>query len=271
MVFVLRPRRRALAPAKSPKNLLADLVRRAGDRRYRSTYAGSSPLVPSREELPIFLNRRGLLGRGVEVGVFQGAYSAHLLSAWRGRELVSVDPWEGADEAAEQARRTLARFGARSVIWRSTSLEAAEQIEDASLDFVYIDALHDYDSVREDLEAWYPKVRGGGILAGHDYFDRGSKRVKAAVDDFALRRRLAVSATWRDRPKRAAGGLPVSSWFLEIPRNRAPLNARRPTDGERQRQSAGCGAADDRDGEVRHGRYHTRKPEHSFRPTARSH
>jgi predicted O-methyltransferase YrrM len=217
MFSALRPRRRALAPAKSPGNLCADLVRRAGDRRYRSTYTGVDPLVPSREELPILLNRRGLVGRAVEVGVFQGAYSARLLSAWRGRELVSIDPWDGADDALEQARRTLARFGRRSTIWRSTSLEAAEHIEDASLDFVYIDALHDYDSVRRDLEAWYPKVRVSGILAGHDYFDRGNKRVKSAVDDFVAERRLTVRSTWRDRPKPVAGGQRVSSWFLEIP------------------------------------------------------
>ena len=210
-------RRRTLAPAMSPKNLLADVVRRAGDRRYRSTYAGPAPLVPSREELPILLNRRGLVGRAVEVGVSQGAYSARLLSAWRGRELVSVDPWEGADEVAEQARRLLARFGAHSTIWRTTSLEAARRIEDASLDFVYIDAQHDYDSVRQDLEAWYEKVHPGGILAGHDYFDRAGKRVKSAVDDFMVERGVTVSSTWRDRPKPVAGGRPVSSWFLEIP------------------------------------------------------
>lgn len=48
------------------------------------------------------------------------------------------------------------------------SAESAGQVADASLAFCYIDAAHDYDSVRKDIEAWTPKVMRGGVLAGHD-------------------------------------------------------------------------------------------------------
>ncbi len=48
------------------------------------------------------------------------------------------------------------------------SAESATQIEDASLTFCFIDAAHDYESVRKDLEAWTPKIQRGGIIAGHD-------------------------------------------------------------------------------------------------------
>ena len=58
-------------------------------------------------------------------------------------------------------RRALARRGPA----------APAQFEDASIDFVYIDARHTYDAVMEDLEAWWPKVRPGGIVAGEDYMD----------------------------------------------------------------------------------------------------
>lgn len=51
---------------------------------------------------------------------------------------------------------------------RMTSLEAAKLYPDQSLDFVFIDAAHDYDSVHADIQAWYPKVRSGGILSGDD-------------------------------------------------------------------------------------------------------
>lgn len=52
---------------------------------------------------------------------------------------------------------------------RKTSVEAAKQFEDHSLDAVYIDAEHDEDSVREDIRTWRPKLKRGGILSGHDF------------------------------------------------------------------------------------------------------
>lgn len=52
---------------------------------------------------------------------------------------------------------------------RKTSVEAAKDFEDYSLDAVYIDAEHDEDSVREDIRTWTPKLKRGGILSGHDF------------------------------------------------------------------------------------------------------
>jgi len=54
-------------------------------------------------------------------------------------------------------------------IIRKTSIEAVKDVPDGSLDFVYIDALHEFDPVMMDLIEWVPKVRKGGIVAGHDY------------------------------------------------------------------------------------------------------
>lgn len=51
---------------------------------------------------------------------------------------------------------------------RKSSVQAANEFEDKSLDVVFIDGAHDYDSVMEDIAAWYPKVKTGGILSGHD-------------------------------------------------------------------------------------------------------
>lgn len=176
--------------------------------------------LPTREQLPALLNLRGLTGVGVEVGVQRGLFSEHLLRRWQGMRLISVDPWRAFAEGeyqdianvdqAEQDRRCvetrvrLGRFGERSVIWRTTSLEAAAAIDDHSLDFVYLDARHDYVSVLEDLEAWYPKLRVGGVIAGHDYVDghfpEGDFGVRSAVDEFFAERGLRVHATLRDAP-----------------------------------------------------------------------
>jgi hypothetical protein len=207
-------------------------VRRVYNRRYRFSYKRTIHRVPSRDELPALLNARGLLGRGAEIGVKQGRYSDELLSNWRGSELISIDPWLSADPEEyvdrsnvsqdrfnafyEETSERLSGYGSRSTIWRMTSIEAAPRVPDGSLDFVYIDARHDYESVKEDLEAWCSKVRPGGILAGHDYVDgdlrEGEFYVKSAVDDFFGVRDVHVHGT--EGPS-AVESFPT--WIVEVP------------------------------------------------------
>lgn len=196
----------------------------------RSTYAASLAFVPGRDELPLLLNARGLFGCGVEVGVKQGEFSAHLLQHWAGRHLISVDPWLSdaaeayvdianvpQDQQEQFHRETVARlapFGERSTIWRATSVDAAAVIPRHSLDFVYLDARHDYASVLEDIAAWADKVRPGGILAGHDYIDghfsAGVFGVRSAVDAYFAELGLPVYATLLDEP--------WLTWMVEMPR-----------------------------------------------------
>lgn len=185
----------------------------------RSTYADSLEHIPERTELPFVLNARNLLGTGVEVGVQEGKFSVHLLKHWHGTRLICVDSWrEQGDDYQDIAnvpqqvhelyyRRTLARllpFGDRTEVWRMTSAEAAGKIVDGSLDFVYLDARHDCESVLEDLHLWYPKIRPGGIFAGHDYLNgrlpQGVFGVKKAVDAFLAEKGLPVFSTRDDTP-----------------------------------------------------------------------
>ena len=198
---------------------MGSAVRKAGGAVLRSTYRFTLRDVPTRRELPHVLNARGLVGCGVEVGVQEGDYSELLLGAWRGRHLISVDPWlaapedeyrstDNVEQPVHEQRYTatlarLERFGERSSVWRLTSAEAAERIPRATLDFVYIDARHDYESVREDLGLWYPRLRPGGLLAGHDYvegtFAEGTFGVKRAVDEFAREHGRRVHRTLREQ------------------------------------------------------------------------
>lgn len=66
---------------------------------------------------------------------------------------------------------------------RLPSVEAAALYADNSLDFVFIDAAHDYENVKADITAWYPKVKVGGTIAGHDY---GWSGVHAAVNEYLV-------------------------------------------------------------------------------------
>jgi len=191
----------ATPPVLSLLGRVTDLWRRVrrDSLRYQTLF------IRCREDFPHLLNARSLLGVGVEVGVQYGYYSEVILSAWKGKTLYSVDPWaefdssvyddvangsQDSQEAIYQGTvQRLRRFGDRSRVIRATSTAAAERFGDGQLDFVYLDAQHHYEAVKEDIRAWCPKIRRGGVLAGHDYLDgqidEGLFGVKSAVDEFA--------------------------------------------------------------------------------------
>jgi len=133
------------------------------------------------------LIKGNLWTRGAELGVFKGETFFHLLDACPTLTLIGVDRWERtvgpkqdretgfasyADHpmeayASEVSMRAV-RYGSRAVIIRGDTVMAARSIADVSLDFVFVDASHDTESVKADVRSWRPKIRGGGLLIGHD-------------------------------------------------------------------------------------------------------
>jgi len=132
----------------------------------------------SRDDLPQFFVDMGYK-TGAEIGVYKGEFSEKLCRT--GLKLYAIDPWkiyEGFGNSRGQARldfqyehtkRFLAPYPNCAII-RKTSMEAVEDFADGSLDFIYIDANHDFRYIAEDLSEWTKKVRPGGIVSGHDYF-----------------------------------------------------------------------------------------------------
>ncbi len=133
-----------------------------------------------RVELAAFFAELGFRD-GAEIGVLFGEYSEYLCRANPALRLRCVDPWEASvsyhdmagmpqkqfDAWEKEARRRLAPLGCQ--LLKMPSVEAAAEIPDRSLDFVYIDADHSFVPLVLDLQAWTPKVKVGGIMAGHDY------------------------------------------------------------------------------------------------------
>jgi predicted O-methyltransferase YrrM len=114
--------------------------------------------------------------QGAEIGVAAGKHAGQMLDAVPDLHLYLVDPYQGyfrykqelCDKRYAIAQR---RLGERSVTFmKMTSLEASQQVEDRSLDFCYIDGDHRFDAVMMDIILWAPKVRRGGIVAGHDFY-----------------------------------------------------------------------------------------------------
>lgn len=130
---------------------------------------------------------------GVEVGVNQGANMRAVLDRCPRFKWTGVDDWRGDYLGWDAAKRKLSRDRFRAVerkypnrvrLLEMDSIEAAATIPDASIDLVFIDADHEYEGVRDDIAAWAPKVRPGGILAGHDYDQPDFPGVRKAVDEF---------------------------------------------------------------------------------------
>lgn len=129
----------------------------------------------------------------VEVGVWQGKSTAFLATeiynSGKRIRLDAVDHFKGSAEhrnvppnLAGVAANNLRAFDFCKLV-KLPSLEASKQYEDASLDFVFLDGSHDYANVRADITAWRPKVKPGGMLAGHDYGSRSFPGVRKAVDE----------------------------------------------------------------------------------------
>ena len=146
---------------------------------------------------------------GAELGVQKGFFSKDMLSIWKSAErYYMVDPWhhqDGYHDAAnydnytqesffQQTKANTAEWMTKTIFMRNYSTSAAPLIPDLSLDFIYIDARHDYCGVKEDILMWWPKLKKGGIMAGHDYmsgYQQLKERVKvgagySAKDDWTI-------------------------------------------------------------------------------------
>lgn len=162
------------------------------DLYYAKTAAVSSLLRPSRI---------------VEIGVAYGFHARSLLQANPNAAYIGVDPYspgydpqdpfekdvcdlmlaESAEAAFDRLHDAVTlslrhEFGERARIIREPASAAAQLFEPDSIDFVFVDGDHRYEQVRQDLEAWWPKVARGGVLMGDDWAWPGVAR---AVEEFA--------------------------------------------------------------------------------------
>jgi len=158
---------------------------------------------------------------GVEIGVLRGNNVYYLLSQHPQMHLNLVDLWAAHpvggsyrkskdgnaywenDDFKMMLHETLDRleeFYGRFSIVQKPSISASGAFQDASLDFVFIDANHSFEGVTSDLVHWWDKVKPGGWIGGHDYaHSKSSWGVKKAVDSFfhSLRKvERDVDLTW---------------------------------------------------------------------------
>jgi len=143
---------------------------------------------------------------GCEIGSAFGTQSEHILANTNVELLYSIDPYipydngvfpkqatqKRMDVLAQIVEARLKQFEKRSQLIRKTSIDASQDFPDNSLDFVYIDGDHSYKAVSTDLQAWWPKIRPGGILIGDDYNHKSHPGTKKAVDEFIRNNQLKL-------------------------------------------------------------------------------
>jgi predicted O-methyltransferase YrrM len=118
----------------------------------------------------------------VEIGSYEGRSTFSLLSGCKGL-VYSVDFYDkkfATNETLINMIRNVGHFENFRFL-KMPSEEAVKCFADASIDMVFIDADHIYDSVKSDIERWMPKTKK--LICGHDYNDPGWPGVKIAVDE----------------------------------------------------------------------------------------
>lgn len=140
----------------------------------------------------------------VEIGVWRGQSvcfaAVEIINLKKNITIYAVDTWEGSKEENlweidnetnietiyDNFLNNIEPVKELIVPIKKTSVEASKLFEDKSLDFVFIDASHLYEEVKKDINHWFPKVKIGGYIGGHDYtnnepFEKNG--VKVAVDE----------------------------------------------------------------------------------------
>jgi len=196
-------------------------------------HGGGVPTFMKREELGTIIQAEGLT-RGIELGVQRGYFSKSILSNWPScTEFHLVDLWghqsnyddaanvdqEAQDAIFNEAMENLKPWKQKLHVCRNFTTSCATTFEDDYFDFIYVDARHDFKGVWEDLVAYWPKLRPGGIMAGHDYetndlplrtgqdwsrnydgtIDETGTVVKGAVDTFARTVCRQVTVSYREK------------------------------------------------------------------------
>lgn len=160
--------------------------------KYYAAYANSSRLLKRPfDHLP-------LRGVGAEIGVYRGFHARDMLRSHPAiTTLYCIDGYTSygrecplLQEAKVDASKLLRKFGSRVQFIYQASPEGVGQLP--ALDFCYIDGDHGYTAVTNDIAATWPKIKPGGLLGGHDFFDAFPELIEA-VTEFTVLNNLQLN------------------------------------------------------------------------------
>jgi hypothetical protein len=145
----------------------------------------------------------------VELGSWTGKSAAYcaveLINSSKIGKFYCIDSWKGGEEHYNwEILKDLKQIFINNVtpvanyitIIENMSWDAAEQFEDNSVDFCYVDAGHTYECVTNDLTAWWPKIKPGSYFGGDDY-TKGFPDLEKAVQNFFFNKKIKIQKVGR--------------------------------------------------------------------------
>jgi hypothetical protein len=145
----------------------------------------------------------------VELGCWKGRSSCFLavevVNSQKDIKLNFVDHWKGSDEKEHKSdpeketifsifTKNLSKACVAHSIFRTDTVSASDLFDDNSVDFIWVDAGHEYEDVKADIEAWWPKLRQNGVMGGDDLPMNG---VKQAVTEMFPHHEVGSENGWQ--------------------------------------------------------------------------
>jgi predicted O-methyltransferase YrrM len=166
-----------------------------------------------RFEMLAFLVWRNGWKTGAELGVHLGTTSEYLLKHFPDLSLVGVDffgypphevfgparPSAVHEEKRAKVEAIYAQYGTRARLIAKPTHEAAAEVAAGSLDFIFVDADHRYESVKDDIARWMPKLKPSGWMIGHDYLEHFDGVFRAVNEAFGGRHFALPKTLWAVR------------------------------------------------------------------------
>jgi len=157
---------------------------------YNFHYKGFLDMV---NELPSYFQPHSLPVTMIEIGSYMGESTMMFASIGLFKTIHSIDPHQGTEEFnelfgyswgdVEKEYKLNTRHFDNIIHHKDFSYNVVDKFEDNSIDFIYIDAEHTYESVKKDLELYLPKLKVGGVIGGHDYMSDFWPGVCRAVEE----------------------------------------------------------------------------------------
>ena len=135
----------------------------------------------------------------IEIGVQKALFADQVISKWPSLiKYYGIDAWKNQEnyidgsnvndnrqmENYHISKENLKKYGAKIELIRHYSNLVVNQFQDKSIDFIYVDARHDFCGAYEDLSLYFPKLKCNGVMAGHDY--QSVKESLTANNNFEL-------------------------------------------------------------------------------------
>lgn len=165
--------------------------------------------MKTREELLTLIPKNTI---GAEIGVFEGEFSKLIIDTVQPKKFYMVDLFTGSMVSGdkngnnmktisldESYNRLIEQYKSNDKVdvFKGKSQDFFKEIEDNSLDFIYIDGDHSYEGAKVDLQNAFHKVKKGGLICGHDYTSR-FQGVVDAVNQFVSEHNFELKITSED-------------------------------------------------------------------------